>query len=100
MRDDQISRDYEEETGVQILDCFADRNPSESPMVIVAGHAPFTWGDSAAKSVYHAVLLEEIARMAYLTKTLSPNIASLKQELIDKHYLRKHGKDAYYGQDK
>ncbi|MGI2066365.1 L-ribulose-5-phosphate 4-epimerase [Shewanella sp. MF08487] len=99
MRDDQISRNYEEETGVQILDCFADRNPSESPMVIVAGHAPFTWGDSAAKSVYHAVLLEEIARMAYLTKTLSPSITPLKQELIDKHYLRKHGKDAYYGQN-
>ena len=69
-------------------------------MVIVAGHAPFTWGANAAKSVYHAVLLEEIARMAYLTKTLSPGINQLKQELIDKHYLRKHGKDAYYGQSK
>ncbi len=98
MRDEQIARDYEEETGVQILECFADRSPQESPMVIVAGHAPFTWGDSAAKSVYHAVLLEEIARMAYLTKTLAPNVAPLKQGIIDKHYLRKHGKDAYYGQ--
>ncbi len=98
MRDEQIVRDYEEETGVQILECFADRSPKESPMVIVAGHAPFTWGDSAAKSVYHAVLLEEIARMAYLTKTLAPNIGPLKQGITDKHYLRKHGKDAYYGQ--
>ncbi len=98
MRDDQIARDYEEETGVQILECFADRSPKESPMVIVAGHAPFTWGDNAAKSVYHAVLLEEIARMAYLTKTLAPNVAPLKQGIVDKHYLRKHGKDAYYGQ--
>ncbi|QYK03034.1 L-ribulose-5-phosphate 4-epimerase [Shewanella psychrotolerans] len=100
MRDDQIARDYEEETGVQILECFADRDPKESPMVIVAGHAPFTWGDSAAKSVYHAVLLEEMAKMAYLTKTLAPNVGPLKQGLTDKHYLRKHGKDAYYGQSK
>jgi L-ribulose-5-phosphate 4-epimerase len=98
MRDDQIARDYEEETGVQILECFANRDPKESPMVIVAGHAPFTWGDSAAKSVYHAVLLEEMAKMAYLTKTLAPNVGPLKQALTDKHYLRKHGKDAYYGQ--
>lgn len=100
MRDDQIASDYEEETGVQILECFADRDPKESPMVIVAGHAPFTWGDSAAKSVYHAVLLEEMAKMAYLTKTLAPNVGPLKQGLTDKHYLRKHGKDAYYGQAK
>ena len=99
MTDEQIARDYEEETGVQITDCFRERNPEEAPMVIVAGHAPFTWGKDAAKSVYHAVLLEEIARMAYLTKTLQPNIAPLKQAIIDKHYLRKHGKNAYYGQN-
>lgn len=99
MTDDQIARDYEEETGVQITDCFKERNPEEAPMVIVAGHAPFTWGKDAAKSVYHAVLLEEIARMAYLTKTLQPSIAPLKQAIIDKHYLRKHGKNAYYGQN-
>lgn len=99
MTDEQIARDYEEETGVQITDCFRERNPEEAPMVIVAGHAPFTWGKDAAKSVYHAVLLEEIARMAYLTKTLQPNIGPLKQAIIDKHYLRKHGKNAYYGQN-
>lgn len=98
MTDEQIARDYEEETGVQITDCFTGRNPEEAPMVIVAGHAPFTWGKDAAKSVYHAVLLEEIARMAYLTKTLHPGIGPLKQAIIDKHYLRKHGKNAYYGQ--
>jgi L-ribulose-5-phosphate 4-epimerase len=98
MTDEQIARDYEEETGVQITDCFKDRSPDEAPMVIVAGHAPFTWGKDAAKSVYHAVLLEEIARMAYLTKTLHQGIAPLKQAIIDKHYLRKHGKNAYYGQ--
>jgi L-ribulose-5-phosphate 4-epimerase len=99
MSDEQIDRDYEEETGVQITDCFKDRNYKETPMVIVAGHAPFVWGEDAAKSVYHAVLLEEIAKMAYLTRTLNRDIEPLKQRLVDKHYLRKHGKDAYYGQN-
>jgi L-ribulose-5-phosphate 4-epimerase len=98
MTDQQIERDYEEETGVQITDCFKSRNPKEVPMVIVAGHAPFTWGKNAAESVYHSVILEEIARMAYLTKTLQQTTQPLKQTLIDKHYLRKHGKNAYYGQ--
>lgn len=98
MSDEQIERDYEEETGVQITDCFTTRDPKEVPMVIVAGHAPFTWGKNGADAVYHAVILEEIARMAYLTKTLQPNTAALKQGIVDKHYLRKHGKNAYYGQ--
>lgn len=96
--DAQIARDYEEETGVQITDCFAGRNPDEAPMVIVAGHGPFTWGKDAAKAVYNAVILEEVAHMAYLTQTLRPDIRSLKQTIIDKHFLRKHGKNAYYGQ--
>lgn len=98
MTDEQIERDYEEETGVQITDCFKNLNPKEVPMVIVAGHAPFTWGKNAAEAVYHAVILEEIARMAYLTKTLQQNTPPLKQGIVDKHYLRKHGKNAYYGQ--
>jgi len=98
MSDEQIERDYEEETGVQITDAFRDRNPRETPMVIVAGHAPFTWGTDAAESVYHAVVLEEIARMAWLTRTIDPARGPLKQAIVDKHYLRKHGKDAYYGQ--
>ena len=98
MSDEQIQRDYEEETGVQITDCFKTRSPKEVPMVIVAGHAPFTWGKNGADAVYHAVILEEIARMAYLTKTLQQNTAALKQGIVDKHYLRKHGKNAYYGQ--
>lgn len=96
--DAQIQRDYEEETGVQIADCFKQRSPDESPMVIVAGHGPFTWGKDAAKAVYHAVILEEVAHIAYLTRTLRPNIGALKQTIIDKHFLRKHGKNAYYGQ--
>lgn len=98
MSDEQIQRDYEEETGVQITDCFKDLSPKEVPMVIVAGHAPFTWGKNGADAVYHAVILEEIARMAYLTKTLQQNTPPLKQAIVDKHYLRKHGKNAYYGQ--
>lgn len=98
MTDAQIERDYEEETGVQITDCFKNRSPIEVPMVIVAGHAPFTWGKNGADAVYHAVILEEIARMAYLTKTLQQNTPPLKQGIVDKHYLRKHGKNAYYGQ--
>ena len=98
MSDEQIQRDYEEETGVQITDCFKTRSPAEVPMVIVAGHAPFTWGKNAADAVYHAVILEEIARMAYLTRTLDQGVQPLKQGIVDKHYLRKHGKNAYYGQ--
>lgn len=99
MSDAQIERDYEEETGVQITDCFKDRSPVETPMCIIAGHAPFTWGKDAAQSVYHAVILEEMAKMGYLTRTLKQDVQPLKQAIIDKHYLRKHGKNAYYGQN-
>lgn len=99
LTDEQVNGDYEEETGVQITDAYTDRDPLSAPMVIVAGHAPFTWGKDAAQSVYHAALLEEIARMAYLTRTLSLNAAPLNQAILDKHYLRKHGKNAYYGQE-
>jgi L-ribulose-5-phosphate 4-epimerase len=95
----QIARDYEEETGVQITKAFAARNPLETPMIVVAGHAPFTWGKDAAESVYHAVVLEEIARMAYLTRAINPAQGPLQQAVVDKHYQRKHGKDAYYGQE-
>lgn len=95
---EQVNGDYELETGIQITDAYRDRDPLAAPMVIVAGHAPFTWGKDAAQSVYHAALLEEIARMAYLTRTLDPNASPLQQTILDKHYLRKHGKDAYYGQ--
>ena len=99
LTDEQVNGDYEEETGVQITDAYRERDPMAAPMVIVAGHAPFTWGKDAAQSVYHAALLEEIARMAYLTRTLSPDASALKQSILDKHYLRKHGKNAYYGQN-
>ena len=99
MTAEQITRDYEEETGVQITDCYKDKDYEAAPMVLVAGHAPFTWGADAAKSVYHAALLEEIAKMSYLTRTLAPQGTLLSQAIADKHYYRKHGKNAYYGQN-
>lgn len=96
--DEQIKRDYEEETGVQITERLEGQDPMETPMILVAGHAPFTWGKDAAQSVYHAVILEELAKMACLTESISPGISPLKQSILDKHYQRKHGRDAYYGQ--
>ncbi|SDM31018.1 L-ribulose-5-phosphate 4-epimerase [Catalinimonas alkaloidigena] len=101
MSDEMIERDYELETGHQILNVFRDQglSPQEVEMVLVACHGPFAWGKSAAKAVYNATVMEELARMAYLTLTINPNTPPIKQSLIDKHYFRKHGKNAYYGQN-
>jgi L-ribulose-5-phosphate 4-epimerase len=96
MTDEAVERDYEVEN--QILECFRNRDPLHTPMVLVAGHAPFTWGETPEKAVYHAAVLEELARMAFITHTLDPAAARLPDSLIRKHYERKHGKDAYYGQ--
>lgn len=100
MSDEMIQRDYELETGNQILDLFAAGKLSyeETEMVLVACHGPFTWGKDPAKAIYNSVVLEEIAKMAYLTLQINPSAQTIKQGLIDKHYFRKHGKDAYYGQ--
>jgi L-ribulose-5-phosphate 4-epimerase len=98
MSDEAVERDYEVETGNQILECFKNRNPLHTPMVLVAGHAPFTWGKTPEKAVYHAAVLEELARMAFITRTLDPNAKRLPPSLVHKHFERKHGKDAYYGQ--
>lgn len=100
MSDERIRRDYELETGNQILDLFGDGKLSyeEVEMVLVACHGPFTWGKDPAKAIYNSIVLEEIAKMAYLTLQINPSAATIKQSLIDKHYFRKHGKDAYYGQ--
>ena len=100
MSDEMIQRDYELETGNQILDLFAAGrlNYEETEMVLVACHGPFTWGKDPAKAVYNSVVLEEIAKMAYLTLNINPSAQTIKPGLIDKHYFRKHGKDAYYGQ--
>ncbi len=98
MSDAAVERDYEIETGNQILDCFKDRNPLHTPMVLVAGHAPFAWGKTPEKAVYNAAVLEELAKMAFVTQALDPNASPLPPSLIHKHFERKHGKNAYYGQ--
>jgi L-ribulose-5-phosphate 4-epimerase len=100
MSDERIRRDYELETGNQILDLFGNGKLSyeEVEMVLVACHGPFTWGKDPAKAIYNSIVLEEIAKMAYLTLQINPSATTIKQGLIDKHYFRKHGKDAYYGQ--
>jgi len=100
MSDAMILGDYEHETGNQIVQLFqkANLSPEEVEMVLVACHGPFTWGKTAAKAVYNAAVLEEIARMAYLTLQINPLAQPIKQALMDKHYFRKHGANAYYGQ--
>jgi len=100
MSDEMIKGDYEYETGFQILNCFKDKGitPEEVPMMIVANHAPFTWGENAEKAVHNSAVLEEIAKMAWITKSINPSAPKLKDSLIEKHYKRKHGDDAYYGQ--
>lgn len=100
MSDDMIRGDYEHETGNQILNLFRNEglSPEEVEMVLVACHGPFTWGKDAAKAVYNAAVLEELARIAYLTLQINPMTPPIKQTLIDKHYFRKHGAQAYYGQ--
>lgn len=98
MNDKMIEGDYETETGKQIVQLFRKISPKEVEMVLVACHGPFTWGATADKALYNSAVLEQVAQMAQLTESIHPNVQSLKQSLIDKHYLRKHGNDAYYGQ--
>lgn len=98
MSDDMIRGDYETETGNQIVQRFSRLSYEEIEMVLVACHGPFTWGDSVEKAVYNAVILEELAKIAFLTLQIDAKTSRLKSTLIDKHYRRKHGKNAYYGQ--
>ncbi|HYX08844.1 MAG TPA: L-ribulose-5-phosphate 4-epimerase [Bacteroidales bacterium] len=100
MSDELIEGDYEHSTGQQILDCFTEKQLSykEVEMVLVGNHGPFSWGKNAEKAVYNSKVLEELAHMAYLTLQINVNAPRLKEALIRKHYMRKHGKDAYYGQ--
>lgn len=100
LTDEMIQGDYEHETGHQIFDCFADKNLShtEVEMVLLQNHGPFTWGKSAEKAVYNSAVLEELARMAYLTLQINPHTPRIKDTLRLKHYERKHGQNAYYGQ--
>lgn len=98
MSAERVEREYELETGTQIVECFRTRDPLHTPMVLVAGHGPFAWGATAAEAVYHAAVLEEIARMAFITRTLAPGTGRLPAHLVRKHFERKHGREAYYGQ--
>lgn len=98
VEDRQIARDYEEETGVQIIERFRDIDHRSMKAVLVACHGPFVWGRDAKEAVYLSVMLEEVAKIALLSTLLNPEAAGIKQTLLDKHYLRKHGKDSYYGQ--
>ncbi|WP_343698172.1 L-ribulose-5-phosphate 4-epimerase [Flavobacterium sp.] len=100
MADSLIEGNYEHNTGIQILDCFKEKNLSyeEVEMILIGNHGPFAWGKNAAKAVYNSKVLEVVAEMAYLTLQINPNAPRLKDSLIKKHYNRKHGKDSYYGQ--
>jgi L-ribulose-5-phosphate 4-epimerase len=98
MTKEMIQGDYELETGNQIINRFKSISYNEVEMVLVAGHGPFTWGKTPEKAVYNCVVLEELAKMAYLTYQINPQIGELDKNLIQKHYQRKHGPGAYYGQ--
>ena len=97
LTEDEIAGDYEKNTGKIIVEAFKDINPSDIPAVLVNSHGPFIFGTSAKKSVENAIVLEECAMMAYYTQSLAPDI-TMQSELLDKHYFRKHGSGAYYGQ--
>jgi L-ribulose-5-phosphate 4-epimerase len=99
MSREMIEGDYEVETGNQILNRFKNLSYKEIEMVLVAGHGPFTWATTPEKAVYNSVILEELAKMALLTLQINPETPSLDKTLTQKHYRRKHGPNAYYGQD-
>lgn len=95
---EEIQAEYEKETGTIIIETFKDKNPDAIPGVVVYSHGPFAWGKDAMDAVHNAVVMEEVAFMNIQTTLLNSNIQPMQQELLDKHYLRKHGANAYYGQ--
>ena len=100
MSEEAVKNHYEFETGKLIIETFIRRNKNllTMPMALVAGHGPYTWGKTAAQSVYHAVVLEEVCKMAHLSLALKPDLEALPEHIIRKHWERKHGPNAYYGQ--
>jgi L-ribulose-5-phosphate 4-epimerase len=100
LTDAEIVEDYEKNTGIAIVRCVQATHASAVPAILVANHAPFTWGKDVEEAAHNAVILEAVARMAYLTLTINAEADPVKRALHDKHYLRKHGKSAYYGQAK
>jgi L-ribulose-5-phosphate 4-epimerase len=100
MSDQEIAEDYEKNTGYAIVRSLQPTNPSATPGILVANHGPFAWGENAEAAAHNAVILEAVARMAYFTVGINPAAHPVGRELHDKHYFRKHGKNAYYGQPK
>lgn len=98
MTEEEIKGEYEKETGKVIVETFAGKDPDHIPAVVVYSHGPFVWGTDAMNAVHNAVVLEEVAFLDWHTMLLNPRSAPMQQALLDKHYLRKHGKNAYYGQ--
>jgi L-ribulose-5-phosphate 4-epimerase len=96
----EIEGEYEKETGRVITETFQGKDPDAIPAVLVHSHGPFVWGTNPRDAVHNAVVLEEVAFMNFHTLMLEPSISAMQQELLDKHYLRKHGANAYYGQTK
>lgn len=99
MTPDEIAGDYELETGNVIIETFAGKQAEDIPAVLVNSHGPFAWGTDPANAVHNAVVLEELAFMAFHCEALAGRMPVMQQELLDKHYLRKHGANAYYGQN-
>lgn len=99
MTPEEIAGEYEKETGNVIVETFKDKSYADIPAVLVNSHGPFVWGTNSDNAVHNAVVLEELAFIAYNTEAINPDVKVMQQELLDKHYLRKHGNDAYYGQN-
>ncbi|MBR2055121.1 MAG: L-ribulose-5-phosphate 4-epimerase [Clostridia bacterium] len=98
MTAEEIKGEYEKETGNVIIETFKGKDPMDIPAVVVYSHGPFAWGENAMEAVHNAVVLEEVAFMDWHAMVLNPDQGRMQQELLDKHYLRKHGANAYYGQ--
>ena len=98
MTDEEIQGEYEKETGKVIVETLQHKNPMKIPAVLVHSHGPFAWGNSPQEAVHNAVVLEEIAFMNWHTQMLRPEVETMQTALLDRHYYRKHGKNAYYGQ--
>ena len=96
----EIQGEYEKETGLVIKETFQGKNPDAIPAVLVYSHGPFAWGKDPMDAVHNAVVLEEVAFMNFHSLALEPGTPAMQQDLLEKHYLRKHGASAYYGQSK
>jgi len=98
LQKEEVETEYELNTGLVIVEAFASRDPLHTPGALVVGHGPFTWGKDAAQAVYHAVVLEEVAKMAIFTRQVVREAAPAPKSVVEKHFMRKHGPGAYYGQ--